>query len=249
MLRIGISGWTYAPSRGVFFPPGLAQRMGLVALILALGLASAAGAEPSKLFTDYDAKSFRELERAQQTIDPEKIDDALLSAAIFHETNARRKKKDFAPLAYKSEVREAAAMQARILAERGVVAHQNPGRRGKETPYDRLQSVGLNPAFAAENVAMVQARDYQPGKPFYTRREDGRVVYSYKPGGKPLAMLTYAAFAAKLLDSWMDSPHHRKNILSPEPKFLGTAARRGAREGSMDEWYGAQVFYTPLTKR
>lgn len=222
--------------------------MRLVALLLAVGLASALGAESAKLFTDYDAMSFRKLERAQEEIDPEKIDNALLSAAIFHETNARRKTKRLKPLAYKSEVREAAAMQARILAERGVVAHHNPGRSGRETPYDRLRSVGLNPAFAAENVAMVQARDYQPGKPFYTRREEGRLVYSYQPGGKPLAMLTYAAFAAKLLDSWMDSPHHRKNILAPEPEYLGAAASRAAREGSMDAWYAAQVFFTPLTR-
>ena len=25
-VRIGISGWRYAPWRGVFYPPGLAQR-------------------------------------------------------------------------------------------------------------------------------------------------------------------------------------------------------------------------------
>src|SRR5687768_13816895 len=42
------------------------------------------------LFTNYTAESFRKLAEGRRAIDPENINQRLLDAAVFHETNRRR---------------------------------------------------------------------------------------------------------------------------------------------------------------
>jgi uncharacterized protein YkwD len=45
----------------------------------------------------------------------------------------------------------------------------------------------------------------------------------------------------KVLDGWMQSPGHRRNILSPEPTEMGTAIRKGRIKGS-ETYLGVQIF-------
>ena len=45
---------------------------------------------PPRIFSNYDAESFQKLEEAQQKIDLDHVNQDLLSAAVFHETNQRR---------------------------------------------------------------------------------------------------------------------------------------------------------------
>jgi len=64
---------------------------------------------------------------------------------------------------------------------------------------------------------------------FYARVEDERLVFSYEPEGDPIKPHTYVGFALSLLDHWMNSPGHRKNILDKNPAHLGCAARLARR--------------------
>jgi uncharacterized protein YkwD len=197
------------------------------------------------LHQEFDAASFREHEEARQPIDFDDIDHALLSAAVFHETNRRRAEHGRPALGYKEELREAARVQARGMAQRDVVAHRHPAEE-KRTPADRLEHVGLRAAFAAENVGMTFGIRYEEERPFVTREEDGRTVFSYTPGGEPIEPHTYSSFAESLLTGWMASESHRTNVLSPEPEWLGTGHAHGTRPPGMDVFYSVQVFYTAL---
>ena len=85
------------------------------------------------------------------------------------------------------------------------------------------------------------------GKPFYTREENGKKIFSLEPDGTPVPPHIYVSFAAALFDSWMASAPHRKNILSPESKFLGTRSRLSINPATgMPLFYCAQVFFTLL---
>jgi uncharacterized protein YkwD len=88
-------------------------------------------------------------------------------------------------------------------------------------PLDRLENQDLEVGFVAENIAQTFALQYASGTPVYTRQENGETVFSREAGGEPLPPHTYHSFAADLLDQWMDSPGHRKNILAEEPRYLG----------------------------
>jgi uncharacterized protein YkwD len=215
-----------------------------VSLIL-VGL-SASAQDAAKLFTDYTAESFRELDRARERIDLEKIDSDLLSAAVFHETNRRRSKEKLPALRHHVELRDAARMQAKIMAERGSISHVNPKLPEKKTMEDRFRLAGLQPAFAAENVATAFGLKYEEGEQVYVREENGKKRFSREPDGPPIEMHTYVSFAEALLNSWMNSPPHRKNIVSPEPEYLGTNCQPKTSDIGMPMFYCAQEFYTPL---
>lgn len=219
----------------------------LLPLLLPLPLTHAAENEERSVFDRETMVSFPTLAGANQPIDPQKVDFDLLSAAIFFATNERRIAEGLEPLKDLPKLREAAAMQAEIMLERSAIAHVNPGRPERETPWKRVKKVGLDPRFAAENVATNFLLAYESNKPFYARLEDERQAFSYEPQGDLIKPHTYVSFASSLLDQWMNSPGHRKNILAETPTHLGCAARLARREGTMDVFYCAQVFFAPMT--
>ncbi len=198
-----------------------------------------------RLHREFDDQTFRTNEEALKEIDFESVDYALLSAAVFHETNRRRIEHELPPLRFREKLREAAKIQARSMAAREMVTHGHPDE-GKRAPVDRLDHVGLLGAFSAENVALTFGIRYESERPFMTREEDGTTVFSYEPGGEPIAPHTYVSMASSLLDGWMNSPGHRKNILHPMPDELGTGHEHGKNAVGMDVFYSVQVFFKEL---
>src|SRR5213593_4793549 len=68
-------------------------------------------------FTKYDSTSFGKLPEARRQIDPQHIDQELLDAAVFHETNRRRQQHGLPALAYDARARAMAQIQARAMAK------------------------------------------------------------------------------------------------------------------------------------
>jgi uncharacterized protein YkwD len=196
-------------------------------------------------FTNHTAESFRELKAAQEKIQPERINRDLLDAAVFHETNRRREQHGLPALAHHDGARQAARMQSEAMAKHQFVAHDNPFEAKLKTLPDRARRAGLKPRFIAENVASAFARQYESGKRFYVRAENGKQILSVKPDGPPIPMRTYVEFANALLDDWMSSPGHRENILHKSAQYLGCACVPGIDDTSMEKIYCTQVFFTP----
>jgi uncharacterized protein YkwD len=197
----------------------------------------------ARLHGDFD--HFRaEADRAGR-IDVAAIDQDLLSAAVFHETNRRRARYSRSLLTYRAELQEAARIQARGMARAGAVTHQHPDP-GLKTLADRLRHVGVQPRFSAENTAMSFAIQYKSGTPVHSRKQDGRVVFSYEPEGEPIRPHTYRSFAEALLDEWMRRSGHRSNILDERARQLGTGHEHARNAQGMDTMYSVQVFFAEL---
>ncbi|CAN5589210.1 hypothetical protein BH20VER1_BH20VER1_26570 [soil metagenome] len=222
------------------------MRLPKTAVAALLFLSAFAAAEEAPLFTDHTPATFRELEPAQQRIDPANIDDALLAAAVFHETNTRREQHELPLLQHDPRVRAAATMQVEILQERKVVEHDNPEQPEKATMQDRIRLTGLEPQFIAENLATAFLLDYKPGEQVFTEIEGDKTIYRRELGGPAIEPHTYLSFAAMLLEQWMNSPNHRINILAPEAQYLGTACRLAQDEQNMPIFYCGQVFFAPF---
>ncbi|HEX7021311.1 MAG TPA: CAP domain-containing protein [Trueperaceae bacterium] len=196
------------------------------------------------------AEAFATLAAAQAAIDPNDIDYALLTEAVFHETNERRLAHGRTALAHLRKLDKAACVHAEAMIEEDFFAHRNPRHPDRATPLDRVQNQGLHVGYVAENIAQVFALAYDPGTPVYPRRQNGRTVYSRKPGGQPLGTRSYLSLATALLDEWMHSPPHRKNILSEQPDYLGAGCQLGAKnELGMPMFDCVQVFFAPLRAR
>ena len=201
--------------------------------------------DAADLFTQYDPASFAKLPQARKVIDPDAVNSPLLDAAVFHETNRRRRQQGLPALKDDEKARAAAQIQSRDMAKGGFVDHANPDPT-KKTMNDRAKLAGLRPRVLAENVASAFGRRYKSGQPFYSREENGRKIYSSQPNGPQIPMHTYLSFAEALVDSWMKSPGHRRNILHKEVEYLGCACELPRNPNAMETFYCTQVFFTPL---
>lgn len=201
---------------------------------------------PSASLFDLPAESFFAREGVDFPIEAQKVDHELLCAALFHETNLRRRQTGRPPLGHSPRLDAAARMQAADMAQYGFLSHTNPHRPGGRTPGDRAQLAGFHFRFLAENVATHFAIQYQSGKTVY--RVQSGTGYSYRPNGPPIPGHTYRSFASTLLDQWMNSPGHRRNILSDQPRQFGSDCRLGREKNSLDEFYCVQLFGSAVEK-
>jgi len=231
------------PWRNHLFPGSLAIPLAALATFSAVS-----DEKPSSidLFRSYTHEEFRKLEAAQQGVDVHNFREELLSAAIFHETNARRLEQQLPALALQPEVRAACLKHAQLMGTGRFLSHGTPGQPQNTTPHDRLAEQGLQPSFSAENIALNFVLRFEPGKPFYTREENGRSVYSYEAQGEPLVPHTYLSLGEAFVTQWMKSPLHRKNILAIEAEFSGVGCALSKDEKGFDTVYANQNFFAPL---
>lgn len=231
------------------------MRMPLFALtwLLAAGLVSESGAAPgpgSSVAVTNDlfarsAQGFFQMPEVRREIDPQHVSSDLLSAAIFHVSNLRRAAEGLPVLGADPRVRKAAELQAAAMAETKTLDHIDRKHADRRTPKDRVDFVGLNPRYVAENIARGFARRYESGKSFYIDQVNGKDVFSYTPGGPPIGMHTYQSFAESVVNGWMKSSEHRKNLLSKDARFLGCGAVLSRDQAGMEVLYCVQVFFTP----
>lgn len=193
-------------------------------------------------------KQFSKVPEAREEIQFDAVNAELLSAAVLHETNRRRAEKRLRPLKHHAKAVQAAKIQSQIMKERGSISHENPKVPKYETLLKRVQAVGVNPGFAAENVATAFGLRYESGKGFFQREEGGKTIYSYTPKGPAIRPHTYVSFAEALVESWMNSPGHRANILHKEPDYLGVSCVYSKGESGMPIFYCTQVFLAPLRR-
>jgi uncharacterized protein YkwD len=216
-----------------------------MSLWMAFLVAMAAAASGTNFF-QLTPKQFSESNEAKQEIRLEAVNSELLSAAVLQETNRRRAEKGLPALKHHPKAQQAAEIQSQIMKKRGSISHENPENPRFATLPKRIQSVGVNPGFAAENVATAFGLQYQSGRAFYKREEGGKTIFSYLPNGAAIRPHTYESFARALVDAWMNSPGHRDNILHQEPLYLGVSCIGATGESGMPVFYCTQVFLAPM---
>jgi uncharacterized protein YkwD len=216
---------------------------GMAAILSPAQAAQPQSPKPSAAtYCQMSPEAFWKLPAVQKKLSFDRLDLALIDAAVFHETNARRIKAGKKPLKYSSLAQKAAAMQTQAMTFYDFISHENPHDPAKRTLADRLNRLQVHPQFAGENLATAFALEYESGASVYERAEGGRTVYSLKPGGPALPMRTSKQFAAALLDSWMNSPGHRKNVLSEQPDSLGVSCLPEKKTDSIRKFYCTQIF-------
>lgn len=245
-------------TRPIFTRPSSFASFGrLVAALLCSAQIAFSETPPQPTTPEKDAPLYGEIEPAefpqrvdaQRPIARERFDAKLLSAAIFHRTNVVRAAHDLPALTYNAKAAAAAQQHAEAMAKGDYLSHGTPNRKKNLSPYDRLKIEGLEPQFSAENIAFSFLLRYQSGKPFFTREKNGETVFSYEPDGPPLPPHTYASFAEHMVQEWMDSPPHRKNLLAKEPSQLGVGTALAPAASGFDQIYGVQDFYAPFPPR
>ena len=123
-----------------------------------------------------------------------------LERTIFHYTNEVRQRNGIPPLTWENCLRDVARAHSADMLVRNYFSHNSPEGR---TPFDRIQAGCPFPmSMSGENIWMGS------GYPAGNVRQLARLI----------------------VDNWMSSPGHRKNLLHPEYTDIGIGVAAGGKE-------------------
>lgn len=169
-------------------------------------------------YRKFTPENYRQQKEFNETIDFNRPDLTRLNAVLFFATNEIRVKRKLKALEHSPELEAAAVVHSCDMIEHDFFNHFNPSDRKKKTPNDRAVLTGVTNPYIAENIAEEFGLEYKSGVNVY---ELGKGEFSYQPEGKPIPPRTYLSLAESLVERWMGSPEHRKNILSPDALQVG----------------------------
>jgi len=154
-------------------------------------------------------------------IDFDNLNYKILNYAIFLKTNEARKRNNLPPLEYNLILEEMAMMHSKDMVNKRFFSHENPYDRNKKTIIDRAYMVGIKNPNIAENIAEAFGLQYQSNTRIFLR---GKGKFSYTADGDLISPHTYLSLANQIVDTWLNSPGHKKNILSPSAVQIGCGA-------------------------
>lgn len=171
-------------------------------------------------------QQFYALPAAKQPIDVKNPDYALLDEAFFHATNEARTKEKKEPLAYSSILHRSSAGHSTAMVDKNFYGHEDRTDPKRFYFHQRIAAAGGNFKASAENIAQYEVietkKQYCPRK-----QSNGEYRYFNCETDQIFPTYTYITYAQRVVDGWMKSPGHRRNILSPYFQYMGCAARIG----------------------
>ncbi|MGB0177770.1 MAG: CAP domain-containing protein [Owenweeksia sp.] len=190
-------------------------------------------------YSRYTSEAFFERADVQQKIDPDRLDEELLNAAVFYASNEARLEKRKTPLAFDQYLKIAASLHSDVMEKEGFIGHENSQNRELRTPMMRIEKAGGNFNATAENIARVNVFVLGPRMEYFTDKQGRKTDRQ----GNPLVTHSYASLARMIVNGWMDSKGHRKNLLG-EYDHLGcgvsviTYSRQGIPEILITQNFG-----------
>ena len=171
---------------------------------------------------------FRGVVMSQRVNESDVVDESnfqghYLGSLIFSRTNEVRRRAGLPALAGNPPLEAVATAHSSDMASRNYFSHITKGLLSRPDLGARLHAGGVGYTKAAENIAMypvVVRRLYEISSVGLTPRR----VEVGRQG------ITYGDMAAKVMDGWMKSPGHRRNILDPSLSELGVGCAIGIRK-------------------
>ncbi len=169
-------------------------------------------------YTELNLENFREEPLFHEDLDFDSLDFSRIDAVIYYITNEERARENLSFLAFSPELERSAQMHSKDMYEKNFFSHTNPYSGKKKSPADRAALAGISNPYLAENIAESYGLRYTSGEKVYKR---GSGKFSYETDGELIKPHTYLSFAESLVNDWMNSKGHRKNILSDKALQLG----------------------------
>jgi uncharacterized protein YkwD len=177
-------------------------------------------------------------------LDVANFDRALMTAAIFHETNRVRLELKLPVFRTLPKLDEAADLEAAVGKVYQPPSHTNPFPL-IGSPAARVKYVGLEASRVAENIALLSIYEVDPNVGVGVALRGGRKHFVDPRTQADLPPTTYRRFAARVVQAWMNSPGHRANIVDPNLTCLGCSVQPTINILGVDNLFCVQVFFTP----
>lgn len=204
----------------------------IISISLLISLFLGASVFEDGAYEQYTWQSFNRIEALQRPIDFAEPDYGLLNAAVFYVTNQERAQRNLPLLSFSPDLRDIADHHARAMAEHDFVSHFNVFESRYRTLEQRSRAYGKEAH--AENVASNFLHKYRSNT-YYTPRPARPFYEYYDSQRRSIPVMSYLEFAENLVDDWMSSSGHRRNILFRELKSLGCAVRIPEGAGTKNE--------------
>ncbi len=205
----------------------------------ALRLALGAVMTVASLSTSASACTRGAVSGANAAIDPARLNQPLLDAAIAVEVNYQRCRKGLSPLADAPALRNAALGHAKWMARNSTLSHKST-RPGRATVKARILASGLKIRRGSENIARVAL--YQVEGSTGYRIVNASACQFASPAGKRIGRHSYASLARYTVTLWMNSPSHRVNILGRKYNMAATAVAHDPRGRACGSLFITQNF-------
>lgn len=184
---------------------------------------------------------FAKVRHSSQII-PNHFDETLLIKEIYRHTNKARDAYNLSLFLWNDTLTYTAHDHSQDMVNNHYIAHISPKEENR-TLQKRLENHGFhftNHTFA-ENIGVNYMLDIA-GRSYYEKSGwfDKPVYIDYNTG-ETIDYQTYDHFAKTIVDQWMKSPGHRKNILNPQMQQIGIGAIQGKYQ-NFDAIYVTQVF-------
>lgn len=195
-------------------------------------------------YNNYSVESFGHIKDMHLQIPKTNLNEELLNAAVFWHTNIERQRHGLKQLQYHPKLGQMATMHSYQMQKYSFFNHENNFEARYHTLTDRLESVkddtfhGFHSC--GENIAEYPTIPSDMSISFSTFKG---VQHMYGPNGKEIIPYSYYEMAQRVVDGWMHSPGHRKNILNPDFIFLGCGCAAFETNNN-----GLSVTYIKLTQ-
>ena len=192
--------------------------------------------------------SFSKQKAADRGLNNNDNDLSLIESAIIYFTNLERKKYNLPPCLSDDKLKLAAFRHSDEMARLQYFSHHSPVAKNREL-LDRLKQTDftMSNIIVAENIGV----DYLlriAKRPFYTSYKHGKLCYIDAKTHQPIGFQTHIEFARNMVQHWMESPPHRKNILNSKYKITGVGIARGLYQ-DVQALYVTQNFSGPLVEQ
>jgi uncharacterized protein YkwD len=174
-------------------------------------------AQRDSVFYKMTTTNFMKMTEVNLPIDAKKPYEALFDAALFHATNEQRIKHNLPAFEYSPLLLKAAIGHSEAMIERDFYNHDNPYSPANRRMQERILLYTTEFKRMAENIAQHDVLGGVNAQYCFQNPKYGEdYVYVSCDKKKPIPMQTYAELARAIVNGWMNSPHHRENIMNPK---------------------------------
>lgn len=195
-------------------------------LLLILIIPNIIFAQKDSLLYKMSYADFMNLPEVNKPIDAKNPNNALIDAALFHSTNEQRGIHKLPKFIYSFSLHKATNGHSEAMINQDFYNHENPYSPANRKLTDRVFLYTWEFKEMAENIAQHDILGGNDNKYcFQPPRNNQDYVFLDCETKKLLPMRTYRELANSVVTGWMNSLHHRENILNPRLKFLACSGR------------------------
>lgn len=196
----------------------------LIFIILGVGIFTCrAQANYGNDFNTLNSSEFLKDIELSMTVNPDSFNYSIFHSALIHLTNIERIEHEKLPLLYFTDLESSSKIHSLEMSKHHFFNHSNKYNKDLETPADRIFRYNKNYEIIGENIVSNNLIDYDGDYLEYSVQiVDGKQLFTYL-NGEILKNVSYINLAKRLIKQWMESPPHKKNILSDDYTLIGCA--------------------------